>query len=176
MLIILKMKQIKETYKEVIEIPVYDDEEYPNLDFLSEYSDTHYKTKMKSFNYEDILAITTKETPIESRYHCSRGGALIFVKDRETPFLTADLYSVKKIYRELNKNPLACLSGLNQIGSPRIYAKEGKVIGNEYVLPNGVRLHLTNDAVRKLKFVHHILTKGTKQTCFYKTKKIHRKK
>ena len=96
MLIILKMEQIKETYKEVIEIPVYDDEEYQNLDFLSEYSDTHYKTKMKSFNYEDILAITTKETPLESRYHCSRGGALIFVKDRETPFLTADLYSVKK--------------------------------------------------------------------------------
>lgn len=170
------MEYINETYEEKIEIPVYDDEKYPEMDFFDAPPDVHYKTKIKSFKYEDILAITTKDSSAESKYHCSRGGALIFVKCRDIPYLTEDHYSVKVIYKKLNQNPLSCLSELIQIGSPRIYAKYAKRIGNEYVLPNGVRLYLTKDAVRKIKFINHICTKGPKITCFFETKKKHRKK
>lgn len=170
------MKNMKETDEEVITIPVYDEDRHHHADFFSDSSECHYFTKEKSFKFGDILAITTKDSPINQQYHCSRGGALIFVKGRETPYLTEDHYSVKRIYNELNQNPLACLSGLNQIGSSHIYAKDGEIRGNEYVLPNGVRLHLTNDAMRKLKFVKSVCTRWPKKTCFYETKSRHRKK
>jgi hypothetical protein len=170
------MEKIDKTYEELITIPVYDEERYPDMGYFKDSHDIHYFTKEKSFRYEDILAITTKDSPIDQKYHCSRGGALIFVRGREVPYLTEDHYSVKKIYRELNQNPLACLSGLNQVGSSKIYANEGELVGNIYVLPNGVRLYLTDDAVRKLKFIKYVCTKGSKKSCFYETKSHHRMK
>ncbi len=171
------MDNINDTIEEVITIPIYDEEKYHGSVYFNDNSPEHrYSVKEKSFRYEDILAITTKDSTMDNMYHCSRGGALIFVRGRETPYLTEDHYSVRKIYKELNKNPLACLSGLNQIGSSHIYAKEGIVMNNEYVLPNGVRLYLTEDAIRKLKFIKYVCSKKPKNTCFYETKSHHRKK
>lgn len=170
------MEKTDETYEEIITIPVYDEDRYRYADFFGARSECHYYTTPKSFWYDDILAITTKDSPIDPKYHSSRGGALVFVKGRETPYITEDHYSVRRIYDELNKNPLACLSGLNQIGSSHIYAKGGEVRGNEYVLPNGVRLHLTDDAKRKFRFIKYVCSRGKKTTCFYETKSLHRKK
>lgn len=164
------MEQIDKKYKEEIEIPIYDDE-----DFYAS-SECHFKTKPKTFKFEEILAIVTKNSTIEMKYHYSRGGALIFVRNRENPYLTEDHWGVKEIYQKLNENPFACLSGLNAIGSSRIYAKEGILKGNEYILPNGVHLYLTADAIRKLKFINYIMTRGTKRTCFFETKRMNRKK
>ena len=179
------MESTDVTYEEAIEIPVYD-EGIKMEDLLKSNPDCHYRTQMKKFAYEDIMAIVTKDSVMEEAYrNCSRGGAYIFVKGRKEPYLTADEWSVKKIIDELNSNPFACLSGLNPKGSHRIYAKYGKLKGNVYILSDEVlsdgassdevRLHLTNDAVRTLKFIHHILTKGPKKTCFFETKRKHRK-
>ena len=161
-------------YKEEIVIPVYDEEKYPERDFFKDDSDCRYSKIDKTFKYEDILAITTRESTVDVCYHGRRGGALIFVKDRQIPYLAEE--SVRDIYHRLNQNPLACLSGLNQIGNSRIYAKVGKREGNEFILSNGVRLYLTKDAVRKMKFIHYITHIKRKLTCFFDTKKRNRKK
>ena len=39
------MEYINETYEEKIEIPVYDDEKYPEMDFFDAPPDVHYKKK-----------------------------------------------------------------------------------------------------------------------------------
>ena len=170
------MEQTTDNYKEEIVIPIYDEDKYTERGFFKDDSDCRYSKVEKTFKYDDILAITTRESTVEVCYHGRRGGALIFVKGREIPYLAGDEYSVKEIYKLLNKNPLACLSGLNQIGSSKIYAKEGKIEGNEFVLSNGVRLYLTKDAVRKTKFIHYTLKIGRKLSCFFDTKKRNRKK
>lgn len=167
----------QENYEEKIVIPVYDLEMNEGFDIFNESKDYHLKTTDKVFEYKEILAISTKESAINEEYHCSRGGALIFVRDRETPYVTRDDYTVPKIIEELEKNPLACFSGLQQAGSPRIYATlDSKVQGNILVLPNGEELYLTKDAIRKMKFINYIMTKHPKKTCFFETKKRLRKK
>ena len=143
-------------------------------DFCKGNADCRYPVIEKTCKYDESLAITTRESTVDVCYHGSRGGALIFVKDREVPFLADE--SVRDIYQRLNQNPLACLSGLNQIGSSRIYANVGKREGNEFILSNGVRLYLTKDAVRKMKFIHYITHIKRKLTCFFDTKKRNRKK
>ena len=168
------MEQTTNEYKEEIVIRVYDEDKFPERDFFKDNSDCRYPTIEKTFKYDEILAITTRESTVDVCYHGRRGGALIFVKDREVPFLADE--SVRDIYQRLNQNPLACLSRLNQIGNSRIYAKVGKREGNEFVLSNGVRLYLTKDAVRKMKFIHYIVKIGTKLSCFFDTKKRNRKK
>ena len=168
------MEQTTNEYKEEIVIRVYDEDKYPNRDFFKDDSDCRYPVIEKTFKYDEILAITTRESTVDVCYHGRRGGALIFVKDRQIPYLAEE--SVRDIYHRLNQNPLACLSGLNQIGSSRIYAKVGKREGNEFVLSNGVRLYLTKDAVRKMKFIHYIVKIGTKLSCFFDTKNRNRKK
>lgn len=168
------MEQTTNEYKEEIVIPVRNEDKYSKRNFFKDDSDCRYSTIEKTFKYDEILAITTRESSVENCYRGSRRGALIFVKDRKIPYLAIE--SVREIYRRLNQNPLACLSGLNQIGSSRIYAKVGKIEGNEFIFSNGVRLYLTKDAVKKMKFIHHILKFGPKLTCFFDTKKRNRKK
>lgn len=170
------MELTNDTHKEEIVIPVYDEDKYAERDFFKDDSDRRYSKIEKTFKYDEILAITTRESTVDACYHGQRGGALIFVEGRDIPYLAGEGYSVKKIYKMLNQNPFACLSGLNQIGSNRIYAKESKIEGDEVILSNGVRLYLTKDAVRKTKFIHHILKIGPKLTCFFDTKKRNREK
>lgn len=172
------MEQANETFKEEILIPVYDEDKYRDRAFFIDGSECHYKKKVKTFKYEDILAITTRDTAVDKRYHGKRGGALIYVRNRKIPYLAVDGYSVKKIYKMLNQNPLACYSGLNMIGSNKIYAKEGKVKGSEFIMSNGVRLYLNADACRHAEFIMDTLDINipTKEHCFYETKLRHRKK
>lgn len=172
------MEQTDVTYKEEIVIPIFDEDKYNNRAFFKDGSEYHYTKKEKTFKYEDILAITTRETAVDRRYHGKRGGALIYVRNRKIPYLAADGYSVKKIYGMLNQNPFACYSGLNMIGSNKIYAKEGMVKGNEFILPNGVRLYLNADARRHADFIMDTLDINLepKLHCFYETKLRHRRK
>lgn len=172
------MKQIDNTYKEELVIPVYDEDKYKDRAFFKDGSECHYTRKEKTFKYEEILAITTRETAVDTRYHGKRGGALIYVRKRKEPYLAADGYSVSKIYKMLNQNPFACYSGLNMIGSNKIYAKEGKVKGNEFIMSNGVRLYLNADACRHADFIMDTLDINIplKEHCFYETKMRHRRK
>ena len=176
--------------KEELIVPVYIEREGIHLE--SDGEDCHHYSETKVFHFSKILAISTKGLYEKAQY--SRGGALIFVKDREEPYLTRDDYSVKQLYKELNKNPFACFSGLNQYGSCNLYAKyeSAKIIKDKdthyVILENGAKLILTKEAYRKMKWVQRVKifydellsprakTKGPKKSCFFETKKECRKR
>lgn len=183
--------------KEELLIPIY--KEADGIHLETDKKDCHHYSENQVFHFSEILAISSKG--LYEKKHYSRGGALIFVKSRPEPYLTRDDYSVKKIYQELNKNPLACFSGLNQYGSCNLYAKHEsakdiKENGKHYVvLENGARLFLSKEAYRKKKWVQDVITniklllnpqictselnkikKGSKKSCFFETKKECRKR
>ena len=170
-----------EDYKEELTIPVYE-RKYKKEDEKKRFEnlcspnnkEVHYKTKPHTFLYEDIWAICTKDS---YQTGISRGGALIFTKQSPIPYVTVDEYSVKRIIKELNSNPLACLSGLVQIGAnQRLYAKLQKIVDGCYVMEYSeqatIKLHLTDEAIRNLHWVHSVLNKGPKKSCPMLTKKM----
>ena len=161
--------------KEELIIPIY--KEADGIHLENDGEDCHHYSGNQVFHFSEILAISSKG--LYEKKHYSRGGALIFVKNREEPYLTRDDYSVKKIYQELNKNPLACMSGLNQYGSCNLYAKyeSAKIIKDKdknthyVILENGAKLILTKEAYRKIQWLKRWREKGVMKTCFFETKK-----
>lgn len=157
----------EEELKEELVIPVYTKDIY-SLE-KNDGDECRYKTEEKTFKFSELLAIATKGSYLG--HDIKRGGALIFVRDREEPYVSRDDYSVKKIIDILEKNHSACFSGLNQAGSPNIYAHDYKVKNQIMYLSNGAKLVLTKEATRKLKWISDVLTKGPKKSCFFETKK-----
>ena len=60
----------------------------------------------KEFKLDELLAVCTKAY-YEPYVNTSKGGALVFVKGQEDPFVTADTITVRKIMGRLEQNPLA---------------------------------------------------------------------
>lgn len=163
-----------EEYKEELTIPIYkQDFKLLCAPFVVE----RYKTEPYTFPYKNIWAICTKDS---YQTGISRGGALIFTKQRPTPYITDDEYSVKRIIKELDSNPLACLSGLVPFGAnQRLYAKLQDIVDGCYVMEypdQTIKLHLTDEAIRNQRRINYVLTKGPKKTCALLTKKMVRER
>lgn len=144
-----------------------------NPDFTTG-SDCHYKTKKKLFQYSDILAIASKGSSKDDLYrNLKRGGALIYVKGRQEPYVTCDKESVDVLVKKLNRNPFACCSGLNQVGSSNIYAKRYSLIDKNHIFLEDIKvsLYITNYAYRTIKWVDDVLKGKLKKSCFFATKK-----
>lgn len=60
----------------------------------------------KEFKLDELLAVCTKAY-YEPYVNTSKGGALVFIKSQEDPFVTADAITVRKIMGRLEQNPLA---------------------------------------------------------------------
>ncbi len=155
--------------KEELVIPIYNDKDLNCLE-KDNGDECHYKTEFHVFNFSELLAIASKGS--YKGHHLSRGGALVFVRDREEPFISRDDYSVKKIIDNLEKNPLACLSGLNKAGSSNIYCNcDYKIKNDILILPNGAHLFLTKEARKTIEYIYDIMNNGPKKTCFFETRK-----
>lgn len=159
---------------EQLRISVYDDS---YLDFTAG-SDCHFKTHKILLNYSEVLAIATKLADVRYGKKVKRGGALVYVKGRNTPYLTNDTESVNQIYAKINRNPFGCYSGLRQVGSSNLYAKEYIVIDENTILLTdiNVRLKISHEAYRKLKWVAKVKNGKILKSCFFETKNHLRKK
>jgi len=162
---------------ERLRVSVYYKNEKDNInpDF-TEGSYCHYKTHTILLKYSDIIAIASKGASVENNY--SRGGALVYVKGRKEPYVTDDKESVTQIIAKLNRNPFSCLSGLSQVGSSKLYAKDYTIIDEHTIELSeiGVQLSITKEAHRKLKWVTKVLSRKIQKTCFFDTKNRLRKK
>jgi hypothetical protein len=168
----------QEKYEEKIVIPIYDPEMNEGFDIFNESKEYHLSTLNKIFEYKDILAITSKMVPENAEYcNCSRGGAFIFVRDREIPYLTRDDFTVKVIKKKLDENPLSCFSELYQMGNSRILAKRDECLlkDNNLILPNGVELRLSNDAIEVMLWMKDLFTKGSQSLCRAIKKRLRKK-
>lgn len=103
----------------------------------------------KEFKLRELLAVCTKAY-YEPYCHTSKGGALIFVKGQEEPFLTADAITVRKIMGRLEQNPLGKQLPFIQKGTPNLRVLEDsfKETPKYIVLKSGAKL-LIKEAVRK---------------------------
>ena len=168
---------------EQLRISVYykTEQDQSNPDFTVG-SEWHYKTHKILLKYSDILAIASKGASMDGIYtKLERGGALVYVKGRKEPYVTRDDESVTNIYAKLNRNPFCCYSGLNQVGSSKLYAKEYTYIDKNIIAihiddETKVPLHITKEAHRKLKWVSKAMKGKAQKTCFFDTKKRSRKK
>ena len=165
---------------ELLRVSVYykNEKDDSNPDFTAG-CDCHYKTHNILLWFSDILAIASKGSSMDDMYrNLSRGGALVYVKGRKEPYVTRDDESVNNIYTKLNRNPFSCYSGINQVGSSNLYAKDYTMIDEHTIELNeiGVRLYITKEAHRKLKWVTKVLDGKIQKTCFFATKKHLRKK
>lgn len=167
---------------EQLRISVYykNEKDNSNPDFTAG-GDCHYKTHTILLRYSDILAIASKGSSMDDKYRnkkLSRGGALVYVKRRKDPYVTDDKESVTQIITKLNRNPFCCLSGLSQVGSSNLYAKEYTIIDEHTIELGeiGVHLYITKEAHRKLKWVTKVLSGKIQKTCFFDTKNRLRKK
>lgn len=95
----------------------------------------------KDFQLNELLAVCTKAyyEPIASH---SKGGALVFVKGQEDPFITADEVTIKKIMGRLAQNPYAKQLGLIAKGSSNLQVLEDAYRETEkyIVLKSGAKL------------------------------------
>ncbi len=95
----------------------------------------------KDFQLNELLAVCTKAY-YEPFISHSKGGALVFVKGQEDPFITADEVTIKKIMGRLAQNPYAKQLGLMPKGSSNLQVLEDAYRETEkyIVLKSGAKL------------------------------------
>ena len=98
----------------------------------------------KDFQLNELLAICTKAY-YEPATH--KGGALVFVKGQEAPFVTADEVTTKKIMGRLAQNPNAKQLPLIAKGSSNLHLLKDAYHETEkyIVLKSGAKLLLKAD-------------------------------
>lgn len=94
----------------------------------------------KAFKLEELLAVCTKAyyEPLVN----VKGGALVFVKGQEDPFVTVDAVTVRKIMGRLEQNPYAKQFPLIAKGSSnlRILEDAYRETPKYFVLKSGAKL------------------------------------
>lgn len=100
----------------------------------------------KDFRLDELLAICTKAY-YEPFVNHSKGGALVFVKGQEDPFVTADDVTTKKIMGRLAQNPLAKQLALIAKGSANLHVLKDAFRETEkyIVLKSGTKLLVKAD-------------------------------
>ena len=95
----------------------------------------------KDFRLDELLAICTKAY-YEPFSNSSQGGALVFVKGQEDPFLTADAVTIRKIMGKLEQNPFGKQIPLQTKGSSnlRILEDSYRETPKYFVLKSGAKL------------------------------------
>lgn len=162
---------------EYLRISVYDDINGSNPDFTMG-SECKFKTHKILLPYSDILAITTKKASCDNRYmKLSRGGALVYVKGREEPYVTNDAESFVQIISKINRNPFGCCSGLFPVGAS-IYSKAYSIINKQKILIDGtnIYLYITKESNRRIRWIDDVIRGRKKKSCPYFTRKRTRKK
>lgn len=163
---------------EYLRVSVYEDINGNNPDFTAG-AECHYKTRKIFLPYSSILAITTKRASCNSKYtKLSRGGALVYVKGHEEPYLTNDKDSFTQIISRINRNPFGCCSGLFPVGAS-IYSKAYTLIDKQKILIDGtsIYLYITKETNRRIRWIDDIIKRGKiKKSCPNLTRKRTRKK
>lgn len=104
----------------------------------------------KNFLLGELLAVCTKAY-YEPFINHSKGGALVFVKGQEDPFITADEVTIKKIMGRLAQNPYAKQFPLIQKGSANLCVLKDAFRETEkyIVLKSGARLLFKESPCKK---------------------------
>ncbi len=104
----------------------------------------------KDFRLDELLAVCTKAY-YEPFINHSKGGALVFVKGQEDPFITADEVTIKKIMGRLAQNPYAKQFPLIQKGSANLRVLEDafRETGKYIVLKSGAKLLVKESPCKK---------------------------
>lgn len=117
-------------------------EEYSRLTLQVYENDTIVE---KDFQLEELLAVCTKAY-YEPMHNNPKGGALVFVKGQEDPFLTADEVTVRKIMGRLEQNPYGKQIPLQSKGSSslRVLEDSYRETPKYLVLKSGAKLLISS--------------------------------